>query len=140
VYAAVLKDWFGATSTQLANILPGHTPLPIIRPDVTLGVEEENLPASYVLRQNYPNPFNGETRIGFSLPARAGWSGGQDVGAVSLTVYDITGREVASLVNGPLSPGQHEVVFDASRLSSGMYLYRLRAGEFVETKRMVLVR
>jgi uncharacterized protein (DUF1501 family) len=136
VYAAVLKDWFGATATQLAGILPGHQPLPIIRPEVALGVEEEGLPAAYVLQQNYPNPFNGETRIRFGLPAGAG----RDGRTVTLTVYDITGREVATLLDQPMGPGQHEVAFDASRLSSGMYLYRLRAGEFVDTKRMVLVR
>ncbi len=140
VYAAVLKDWFGASSTQLASILPGHQPLPIIRPDVALGVEEENLPSTYALNQNYPNPFNGETRISFAVPAGAGRGAARDGSRVTLTVYDVTGREVASLVDSPLGPGRHEVVFDASRLSSGMYLYRLRAGEFVETKRMVLVR
>ncbi len=140
VYAAIVRDWFGATATQLSTILPGHQPLPIIRADIALGVQQDGLPERYSLRQNYPNPFNGETRIGFDLPAGVNRGDAQGGGRVTLKVYDVAGREVATLVDGPLVPGQHEVVFNASRLSSGMYVYRLKAGSHDETKRMVLVR
>jgi len=137
VYAAVVRDWFGATATQLEAILPGHQPLPIFRADIPSGVAEEGLPESFALRQNYPNPFNGQTRIRYALPAEVRHYGST---SMTLKVYDVTGREVATLVDGPAVPGHHEVLFDASRFSSGMYLYRLNAGSFTETRRMVLVR
>jgi hypothetical protein len=137
VYAAVVRDWFGATATQLEAILPGHQPLPIFRADIPSGIVEEGLPESFALRQNYPNPFNGQTRIRYALPAEVRHNGST---SMTLRVYDVTGREVATLVDGPAVPGHHEVLFDASHFSSGMYLYRLNAGSFTETKRMVLVR
>lgn len=92
---------------------------------------EVNLPEKFMLAQNYPNPFNPSTRISFGLP--------QNVKA-TLKVYDMLGREVATLLGGELSAGNHEAVFDASGLSSGIYIYRLTAGEFIETKRMNLLK
>ncbi len=88
-------------------------------------------PAVFALDQNYPNPFNPVTRIRFSVGAR---------GPVTLAVYDLLGREVAVLAEGMMDAGSYSVPFDASRFASGLYLYRLRSGAYVSTKKMVLVR
>jgi|SRR4030095_1627301 len=85
----------------------------------------------FSLSQNYPNPFNPATKINFSIPKSD---------YVSLRVYDILGREVNVLVNENLAVGEYEVDFDASKLSSGMYYYSLRSGDFVSVKKMVLVK
>jgi len=92
---------------------------------------QENIIPSFVLHQNYPNPFNPTTTIRFSLPQRS---------HVTLKVFDVLGREVATLVDRELSAGEHAVVFDAKALSSGVYFYRLQAGNFVEQKKMVVVK
>ncbi len=134
VYAAIIKDWFGATQTQLTNILPGYQPLPLIKTNGSTGVDDAAVPVAFELRQNYPNPFNGETKIGFLVPADG------DRVPVRLAVYDITGREVAVLVDRVVGSGVHEVVFPALQMASGTYLYRLQAGANVETRKMVLVR
>ncbi|MFQ6007652.1 MAG: T9SS type A sorting domain-containing protein, partial [Candidatus Zixiibacteriota bacterium] len=89
------------------------------------------LPASIVLHQNYPNPFNPMTHIRFDLPSRS---------KIRLSVYNILGQEVAELIDRDLGEGKHEVVFDGSRLASGVYFYRLKADESVLTKKMLLVK
>ena len=88
-------------------------------------------PEGFRLAPNYPNPFNPVTTIAFDLP---------EATPVRLVVYDVTGRAVARLVERPMAAGPHQVQFDAARLPSGVYVYRLTAGPFVETRRMVLVR
>ncbi len=98
---------------------------------------EENpgyLAAQFDLGQNYPNPFNPSTTIGYRVEGR-----GERVW-VTLKVYDIIGREVATLVNERKQPGSYAVRFDAGGLASGVYLYRLTAGSFAESKKMVVVR
>jgi len=96
------------------------------------GIEENpSRPASFKLFDNYPNPFNPTTTISFSIPA---------TGFTSLKVYDILGNEVATLVNEEKPAGNYEVRFDASSLSSGVYFYRLQAGEFINTKKMILMK
>ncbi|HEX7070391.1 MAG TPA: YCF48-related protein, partial [Rhodothermales bacterium] len=92
---------------------------------------EVELPDRIALDQNYPNPFNPATTIAYRLTEPSN---------VRLAVYDVLGRQVALLVDGPVSPGTHEVHFDAASLASGTYLYQLRAGSEVETRKMVLVR
>ena len=98
-----------------------------------VGVEIENelIPVAYNLEQNYPNPFNPSTIIKFSLPEAAN---------VRITITDILGREVASLVNEELSAGYYSVNFDAVNLSSGIYIYTLQAGKFIQTKKMMLLK
>lgn len=83
------------------------------------------------LAQNFPNPFNPETSISFSLPVASN---------VSLRVFNLVGQEVATLVSGQTAAGTHTVNFDGSNLTSGMYIYRLEAGEFSATRKMVLMK
>jgi photosystem II stability/assembly factor-like uncharacterized protein len=89
------------------------------------------LPAMFGLRQNYPNPFNPTTAISFQLPVAS---------HVTLVVCDLLGRKVAVLVNGKRDAGVHEVMFDGSNFASGVYLYRLQAGDFVQSKKLLLLR
>ena len=88
------------------------------------------IPNEYSLSQNYPNPFNPSTAIKFDIPKH---------GFVSVKIFDELGREIATLVNESLSPGRYEATFDASKYSSGVYFYKLEAGDFGETKRMMLI-
>lgn len=90
-----------------------------------------NVPGSYSLSQNFPNPFNPVTIINFQLSM---------FNYVSLKIFDIKGMEVTTLVNENLYPGTYEVEFDARNLPSGIYFYTLRAGDFAETKRMILLK
>jgi len=94
------------------------------------------IPVKYELEQNYPNPFNPSTTIKYSIPSVET----HGHASVQLKVYDILGREVATLVNQQQKPGYYEVEFDASNLTSGVYLYRIRAGEFLDTKKMILIK
>jgi len=95
----------------------------------------EGLPRAPALLQNYPNPFNGETAIRFSVEAS-----GSTPANVTLKVFDIVGREVATLFDGRLAAGEYRLTFDAAALASGVYLYTIRAGGFHDVKKMVLVR
>ncbi|MAT57912.1 MAG: hypothetical protein CMF23_08040, partial [Ignavibacteriae bacterium] len=102
-------------------------------------VEVNNLPTEFVLEQNYPNPFNPSTKIKFSIP-NAGQSSSSSYNT-KLIVYDILGKEVATLVNQKLLPGNHEVNFDASNLTSGLYIYRIDVEyEFSSIKKMILIK
>jgi hypothetical protein len=89
------------------------------------------IPEKFSLEQNYPNPFNPQTKIKFALPKE---------GFVKLSVFDISGREVMNLVNEKLSAGSYEADFNASAFASGTYFYKIEAGNFVETKKMILVK
>lgn len=95
------------------------------------GDENDNLPSQYNLKQNYPNPFNPATQITYELPQAS---------EVRLEVFDMSGRQVASIVNERVSAGTHTANFDASRLSSGVYLYRLQAGSVVLTRKLTLIK
>jgi len=99
--------------------------------DVTSAPETDDLIATYSLSQNYPNPFNPETNIRFTIP---------ESDQVSLTVYDMLGREVQVLLDENMYAGEHTVRFDASHLPSGVYIYRINAGEFTESKRMIFAK
>jgi hypothetical protein len=90
-----------------------------------------SLPTGYSLLQNYPNPFNPSTTIAFTLPEAAN---------VRLTVFDVTGRTIATLMNGTQSAGLHSVNFDASRLAAGLYFYRLDAPNFSATRKLMLLK
>ncbi len=101
---------------------------------------KETIPVEFELKQNYPNPFNPSTTIRYSIPA----VGKGHAPSVRLIVYDILGREVATLVNKEQSPGNYSVQFDASSarggLTSGMYIYKLSTGGFVSVKKMILLK
>jgi len=86
---------------------------------------------SYALEQNYPNPFNPSTKIIFAIPIAS---------SVRLDVYNILGEKISTLLNTELGAGRHEVNFDASNLASGTYIYRIQAGSFVQTRKMLLLK
>ncbi len=90
-----------------------------------------DVPAAFRLDQNYPNPFNPSTTIAFALP---------NTSAVTLRLYDLNGRLMATLLEGKMPPGYHTVTLNVPLLASGVYLYELRAGDFVEAKKMTLLR
>ena len=89
------------------------------------------VPREYALYQNYPNPFNPVTTIAFDLPQAT---------EIELKVFNLLGREVATLVDQSLDAGAHHVNFDASALPSGLYFYRLEAGTFAQTRKLVLLK
>jgi len=99
----------------------------------TISVEKisTEIPADFVLSQNYPNPFNPKTVINYEIP---------NANIVKLTVYNTLGKQVTELVNERQSAGTYKVSFDAGNLTSGVYFYKLEVGNFVETKRMILVK
>jgi hypothetical protein len=109
-----------------------------------VGVREENdrseIPVEFGLYQNYPNPFNPTTIIKFQVPNTKLDFGILNLGFVSLKVYDILGREMATLVDGVLPAGEHTVRWDASGMPGGVYLYRLESGTFRETRKLMLVK
>ncbi|HLP16566.1 MAG TPA: T9SS type A sorting domain-containing protein [Bacteroidota bacterium] len=99
---------------------------------VTAVADNKNvLPVKYALDQNYPNPFNPSTKIQFALPVQSD---------VTLTVFNIVGQQVATLINGHMNAGVHVAEFDASKLSSGVYFYRISAGNFISVKKMLLMK
>jgi hypothetical protein len=89
------------------------------------------IPTGIVLQQCYPNPFNPSTIISFTLPTRS---------FVALKIFDLLGREVATLVSEEMSAGSYSKQWNAANMSSGIYFYRLQAGEVTETKKLVLVK
>jgi hypothetical protein len=93
--------------------------------------EREISPVGFGLEQNYPNPFNPKTVISYHLPTDC---------FVKLDIHDISGREIGILANERQPRGTHSVIFDASSLSSGVYFYRLSAGSFVDTKKLVFIK
>jgi hypothetical protein len=95
------------------------------------GTRENVSPRDFYLRQNYPNPFNPSTTISYDLPKRS---------FVTLKIVNVLGQEVATLVEGQQDPGQHQVKWSATGWPSGVYFYRLQAGKFVETKKLILLR
>ena len=119
---------YGSAVFVIDNV--AHT---LVLPLLTGIVENRNgaVPGEYGLGQNYPNPFNPATTISYQI---------RSAGLVSLRVYDVLGREVATLVHGYQGAGTYTKTFDGSRLSSGVYFYRLQSGSFVNTKKMVLAK
>jgi len=116
------------------NVLKGCIIDGVVYGDTTVvSVEDEtpNLPTEFSLSQNYPNPFNPTTTIKFTI---------SDLRFTILKVYDILGNEITTLVNEELPAGEYEVEFDGSGLTSGIYFYQLKAGNFIETKKMILMK
>ena len=120
--------WLGVT-----NESPAYQALLWFGIPITVGVEQvgSGVPEVYNLSQNYPNPFNPSTTINFSLPSAS---------KVVLKIYDILGKEVATLLDSEKPAGNFQVTFDASNLASGLYFYSINAGDFTSTKKMMLMK
>jgi hypothetical protein len=99
--------------------------------DMVSDLEDEFHPLTFQLEQNYPNPFNPSTKIRYSIPQE---------GNVTLKIYDVLGNEVTTLIDEEKTAGVYEVEFNASKLSSGIYIYKLTAGNFIQTRKMILVK
>jgi hypothetical protein len=127
VFAGTLSDPWSSSSVLNGGVY--RRPLSEIVAGVSPSRSE--VPALFRLEQNYPNPFNPSTTIRYALPGRS---------YVTLSVFSTLGQHVATLVNGSQEAGSHEVRFDGSGLASGMYFYRLSAGEYAGTKRLMLIR
>jgi hypothetical protein len=93
-------------------------------------------PNKFSLSQNYPNPFNPTTKIKFTIPKNVNG----ELSNVQIKIYDILGNEIITLVDKQKSPGTYEVKFDGSKLSSGVYFYKLSTGNFTNTKKMLLMK
>ncbi|MHB8338621.1 MAG: T9SS type A sorting domain-containing protein [Ignavibacteriaceae bacterium] len=103
----------------------------IYAPDIGAVNEPLQVLSNYTLEQNYSNPFNPVTTINYTVPEK---------GFVTIKVYDLLGKEVASLVNEEKNSGSYSAEFNGSKLSSGVYFYRMQAGSFVETKKLILMK
>lgn len=135
LYPTEWNDW-----TVWWNIMKVHCPsfglipagvIPPSTPTVLYKESDEVLPTEFALSQNFPNPFNPVTEISYSLPSAAD---------VSLDIYNVVGQKVASLPGGHKEAGTYSVVWDATEFASGVYFYRLTAGDYVETKKMLLLK
>jgi predicted GH43/DUF377 family glycosyl hydrolase len=120
--------WYSALSSLTGHWQLGYATSPI----VVLGLGNvKTVPGAFALDQNFPNPFNPSTTIRYDLPTRA---------HVTLSIYNTLGQQVATLVNESEEAGYHDMRFDASGLASGVYFYRIRAGEYAGTKKLVVLR
>ncbi len=117
-------DFITSGTTSVVHVARWGTPI---------GIQpvSGNIPVEFSLSQNYPNPFNPSTKIAFDIPTES---------SVKIEVYDITGKRIEELVNENMKAGSYEVDWNASKLSSGTYFYRIQAGRFTETKKMILVK
>jgi hypothetical protein len=113
------------------NILYWYDTLVVNLSLTNLGGTQTNIPSTFELEQNYPNPFNPSAKIKYSIPTSE---------FVFLKVFDVLGKEIKTLVNEYKLAGIYEVELDASKLPSGVYLYQLKAGSFIETKKMLLLK
>jgi hypothetical protein len=119
------QDWYGVGSNWVNLIKIVYSYIPTGIEQLTAGIKK------YSLSNNYPNPFNPVTTISYQIP---------ELSFVKLKVYDVLGNEVATLVNEENPSGSYEIEFNATGLPSGIYFYRLQAGSFVETKKMILMK
>jgi hypothetical protein len=110
-------------------------------PRLLMGIKQSGeIPEEFKLYQNYPNPFNPVTKIKFSIPSNEFSISQRGEGIVTLKIYNVQGKEIATLINESLQPGTYEVAFDGTNLSSGIYFYRITAGNFVATKKMLVIK
>jgi hypothetical protein len=128
------KDINGRSRPYPENTKPDIGAWESVRGDPLTGLESQpsaEIPKAYALHQNHPNPFNPSTAIEFALPKAS---------FVTLKIYDLLGKEVATLVSEKLPAGKHQRVWEAKGLASGVYLYRLEARAFVQTRKLILLR
>jgi hypothetical protein len=132
LHSAVGQNFAGVMKTDNTMITSGFLADTLFRKGAVVAVdEEEALPLTFELGQNYPNPFNPTTTIDFSLPK---------AGHVNLILYDMLGREIERLVDEELAAGKYRAVWNARGHSTGMYVYRLQAGDYVAVKRLLLLK
>jgi hypothetical protein len=131
VSAAAGQQFVGVASGGTVMVRAGFLADTLFLRAVVSVEDGPSLPRVYALHQNYPNPFNPATTIRFELPSAS---------QVSLRVYNILGQEVVTLVNGEKSAGVYDVRFNAVGLPSGMYVYRLRAGDFVAVRKLLILK
>lgn len=116
----------------------------LVQGNVTAIEPEDDIPSGFSLEQNYPNPYNPETTIKFSIPFTASMDvetgHASSLRTVSLKVYDVLGREIATLVNETKAPGNYEIKFNGAGLASGIYFYRIQAGSFSAIRKMILMK
>lgn len=124
IYTTIDINGMSSTSSKHVNYSPNNPPIGI----ANIGT---SVPDVFSLKQNYPNPFNPSTKIDFDVPTS---------GFVNLTVYDELGREVETLVNQDLQSGSYRVDWSGAKYSSGMYFYRIEAGNFRQTRKMTLIK
>ncbi len=138
----IVTDATNTTKTSnefYVDVLSYSPPMPSLvnnasqEPSISLAKESEviSMPRDYSLDQNYPNPFNPTTKISYSLP---------EASFVTLKVFDILGREVTTLINEVKQPGKYEVEFNASKLPSGTYVYKLTTGKYQTIRKMLLMK
>jgi len=129
-YSTLGETFVGAGSNETYNVFGGSQ---FVKNNLVTGIgqfENSSLPERYLLSQNYPNPFNPSTTIRFDLPKPTN---------VTLRIFNTLGQEVAVLVNQEKAAGYHQVRWEAF-LPSGIYFYRLQAGSFVDTKKLILMK
>jgi hypothetical protein len=125
--------WGVAVSGSYVYVADGEDGLYIIQNDLLVGMNEESsfLLGSFSLAQNYPNPFNPTAKIKYKIP---------ELSIVTLKVYDVLGNEIETLVNEEKPTGTYQITWFAEHLPSGIYFYRLQAGSYTLTKKMVLMK
>jgi len=145
VYDLLTAVWYDKDNNNLINqgdfvVSSKLTPGALSISPIGIQPISNEIPKYYKLYQNYPNPFNPSTMIKFDIPTANLILSGEKGLNITLKVYDINGREVKELVNEYLSPGIYEIEFDGSNYSSGIYFYMIQAADFIDTKRMIIVK
>ncbi|MDA1027706.1 MAG: DUF1501 domain-containing protein [Bacteroidetes bacterium] len=132
LYGSILKDWFGLETSEVQSLIAGSfTPLSILNSSFVTNTEPKTQPTSVRLLTTYPNPFQTRTTIDFELDQPQ---------VIRIEVFDVVGKLVASVLNGPLSSGRHQLPFEAGSLPSGTYFLRMTTNAGVQTKSLSLVR
>jgi hypothetical protein len=125
------RHWYFLSRVMMGQLMPAGF-VPLATPNIMYKLDNLlRLPNEFSLVQNYPNPFNPRTTLGFSLPHGSN---------VTLIIYNITGRKVATIADGFFPAGAHQVTWTAEEYSSGIYFYRLKAGDYIETRKMILIK
>ncbi len=137
-----LYSIYPASANTVYTVGANGTILKTTTGGVPIGIKpiSSSIPKKYILYQNYPNPFNPTTKIKFSIPFLPLSKGEAEGVRVRLRIYDLLGREVTTLIDENLQPGTYEVEWNVNRFASGVYFYQLRAGDFVQTKKLVLLK
>ena len=131
VLSVIGQGFVGVSRQSNTEIISGFLSDSLMSGTIVGVTGQEEVPASFSLEQNYPNPFNPSTTVHFELPTAA---------HVTLKVYNVLGQEVMTVLDEEMAGGRYDVRIHASALSSGAYFYRLHAGDFVQTRKLVVLR